>query len=241
MADLVVVVPTRGRPSNAGTLVDAFNATCTASVELCFAVDEDDPTLDDYLPLAGQQDGCPTYVTICHCGPWQPMVSKLNAVAASIAARRPRAPAAIGFFGDDHLPRTVGWDSSMLAMLDKMHGGIVYGDDLLQGRGLCTAWLMSTSIVATLGRMVPAPVEHMYSDNSVMLLGDEIGRIAYMPHVIIEHRHAIAGKAAWDDGYRAVNSPAQYARDKASFEEWRRSGFAGDVRSVQAALGADDG
>ena len=43
MADLVVVVPSRGRPARARALVEAFEATCTADTELVFAVDEDDP------------------------------------------------------------------------------------------------------------------------------------------------------------------------------------------------------
>ena len=42
MSDLVVIVPSRGRPGAAHELRDAFNATCALDTQLVFAIDKRD-------------------------------------------------------------------------------------------------------------------------------------------------------------------------------------------------------
>ena len=117
--------------------------------------------------------------------------------------------------GDDHRPRTDGWDTKMLAALRELGTGVVYGDDLLQGERLCTSWAMTSDIVRALGRMVPAPVEHMFCDNAVMDLAKAAKCLRYLPDVVIEHLHPLAGKADWDPGYWRVNRPTSTERDGA--------------------------
>ncbi len=222
MADLLVIVPSRGRPANAVRLAEAFAETCTADTRLWFAVDDDDSTVERYT----------TGDKLWNCGPWRPMVSKLNGVAAYLA--NDYAPFALAFMGDDHLPRTNGWDSLMLAALREMGTGVVYGDDLLQRERLCTAWAMTSDIVRALGRMVPAPVDHMYCDNSVMELARAAGCLRYLPDVVIEHMHPLAGKAESDEGYVRVNSPQRFAIDEARFRTWMVDGLPADAAKVRA-------
>lgn len=222
MRDLLVIVPSRGRPTNAVRLAGAFDDTCIANTVLTFAIDQDDPTCVGYAAVERAR----------FCGPWQPMVSKLNAVAAHLAGEA----FALAFMGDDHLPRTHGWDSLMLDALRELGTGVVYGDDLLQGERLCSSWAMTSDIVQALDRMVPAPVDHMYCDNAVMELARAAGCLKYLPDVVIEHMHPLAGKAEADDGYRRVNSPQQYARDEARFRTWMADGLAADAAKVRALL-----
>ncbi|WP_037684635.1 hypothetical protein, partial [Streptomyces griseus] len=106
--------------------------------------------------------------------------------------------------------RTVGWAGRYVDELRQLGTGIVYGDDGYQGERLPTQWAMTADVVGALGRMVPAPVEHLYCDNSVLDLGRAAGCIRYLPDVLVEHMHPVAGKAADDDQYRRVNSSAQY-------------------------------
>lgn len=223
MPDLLVIVPSRGRPENAERLAEAFAATCTADTRLLFAIDNDDPTRDRYpvYPEYGYE--------VLFCGSWQPMVPKLNLVAGS----QPRKWPVLGFMGDDHLPRAHGWDTLMLDALREMGTGVVYGDDLLQGERLCSAWVMTSDIVRALGRMVPAPVDHMYSDNSVMELAKAANCLRYLPDVVIEHVHPLAAKTDWDEGYKRVNSPQQYAIDEAKFRTWMVDGLPSDAAKVR--------
>jgi len=236
VADLLVVVPTRGRPHAVVPIVEAWNVTgAWDDAELLFVVDADDPTLPNYrdaLALA-RPDGWPAPAGLMVADRWQPLVPKLNeAVAAHVDDYF-----ALGFAGDDHRPRSASWARTMLAALVDMGTGVVYGNDLLQGKRLASSWVMTSDIVRTLGRMVPAPVEHMACDNAVMALAGEAGCLAYLPDVVIEHLHPLAGKAEWDPGYYRVNRPEQYEKDMAAFTAWVESGLAEDsamVRSLRA-------
>lgn len=239
MSDLLVIVPSRGRPDSLERVAAAWDATgAFGSAGLFFAVDDDDPRLPGYRAafdrLADNKGG--RWIGLTNCGPWQPMVPKLNGAATMFAER---GHFAIGFAGDDHLPRTVGWASTMLAALSEMGTGIVYGNDLLQGERLCTSWAMTSDIVRSLGRMVPASVDHMYCDNSVMDLGRMAGCLRYLPDVVIEHCHPLAGKADWDTGYARVNRAEQYQRDEAAYRQWCGSGRDTDVATIKALRGPD--
>lgn len=225
--DLAVLVPSRGRPGNIRDLIAAFDATCTARTALWVLVDDDDPVLAEYQTVMAD-----TGVGIISTGVRQKIGPLLNSVAPEVAD----GYRAVGFMGDDHRPRSTGWDTTMLHALDAMGGGIVYGDDLIHGQALPTAMVMSPSIVRALGWICPPGIEHMYLDNAWLELGRALGRIRYLPGLVIEHMHPLAGKAADDDTYRATNVGAQYARDRAAFETWRDQRLTADVDTVRRAL-----
>jgi hypothetical protein len=224
MTDLVVIVPSRGRPQQARALAQVFQQTCTAGTQLVFAVDEDDPTAADY----------PEDET-WHL-PSKSMTEALN-IAANVAAINGQA-FAVGFMGDDHCPRTYGWDEQYLAALRELGTGIVYGDDLLQGRDLATQCAMTSDVIRELGYMAPPSLTHLYVDNFWMTLGAGADCIRYLPDVVIEHRHPVAGKAAWDANYARVNDRAMYAKDEAAFRDYVQSGLDADVAKVRALRGA---
>jgi hypothetical protein len=230
MADLVVIVPSRGRPEAAAALIQAFGATRTTA-QLVFAIDEDDPRREEYYALAG-----PPQSTVDTGGAPATMVRALNASAVSRATAG-NPPFAIGFMGDDHLPRTVGWDERYLAALRELGSGIVYGNDLLQGHRLPTQCAMTADIVAALGYMCPPVLRHLYVDNFWRDLGKAAGCLRYLADVIIEHRHPLAGKAAWDEDYERVNSGEVAEHDRLAYEAYQRDGFDADVAKVRALLG----
>jgi hypothetical protein len=223
MADLVVVVPSRGRPARARALAAAFEATCTADTQLMFAVDDDDPTRAEY-PISRVRFSSTS------------MVEALN--RATAWADDALQPFAIGFMGDDHMPRTKGWDAAYLDALRELGTGIVYGDDLLQSERLPTQCAMTADIVRALGFMAPPTLAHLYVDDFFLTLGREAGCIRYLPEVVVEHVHPLAGKAEWDPGYLRVNAGAMYARDEAAWLAYAASNLAGDVAKVRALRGA---
>jgi hypothetical protein len=135
--------------------------------------------------------------------------------------------------GDDHRPRTRGWDAAYLEALHDLGTGIVYGDDLLQGANLPTQCAMTSNIVQALGCMAPATLRHMYVDNAWRALGEAAGCLRYLPEVVVEHLHPVAGKAEWDDNYRRVNAPEMYGHDADAFGEYLRGQFAEHVAKVQ--------
>ena len=216
---LAVIVPTRGRPDNIRKVIAAWDATDAWScADLILAVDGDDPESIGYQQIIWDRQEVSSYLI----DQWQPMVPKLN--RAAVAAAETRKYFAIGFAGDDHLPRSIGWAQHYLAALWEMRTGMVYGDDGYQGRKLSTEWAITADVVRELGGMVPAPVDHLYCDNAMMDLFGGADALRYMgDEVQIEHMHPAAGKAASDDQYEKVNSRQQYAGDRRKYEIWKNT------------------
>ena len=239
MADLAVIVPSRGRPEAAVALARVFADTCIAHTRLVFAVDDDDPTRDQYL---GALDAFKT-TSIAFAPSPSNMVTTLNWAAgsilsgeSSILAEAP--PFAVGFMGDDHCPRTYGWDQAYLDALRDLGTGIVYGNDLLQGHRLPTQCAMTADIVRALGYMSPPSLKHLAVDNWWLELGKGANCLRYLPDVIVEHRHPFAGKAQMDEGYQRVNSQAMYDHDLTEFERLRQVELPAAVAKIRALRGA---
>ena len=218
-----MIVPSRGRPQNIAVLLDAWRDTASGSSRLLIAVDDDDPELDHYQKLDIRAGDVELVV-----GPRMRMGPTLNTLAVARAGQH----FAVGFMGDDHRPRTVGWDVRFVEALEELGTGIVYGDDLLQREALPTAVVMTSDIIRALGYMAPPGLIHMYLDNAWLALGKQTGRIRYLPDVVVEHMHPFAGKAPMDAGYAEVNASRVYAHDQSVFAEWLARGLPAAVEAV---------
>jgi hypothetical protein len=227
MSDLLVIVPSRGRPHNIADLYVAWSETTHRDASLLVAVDDDDPQLPEYqrvCSLAGIE------LTV---GPRLRLTGTLNKVATERAAHH----RAVAFMGDDHRPRTIGWDSDLVGALDTLDTGIVYGNDLLQGEKMATAVAMTSDIVAALGYMAPPQMVHLCLDLVWVEWGKAIDRLAYLPDTVIEHMHPAVGKAQSDRGYEEANSPEQTASDHAAYQAYRHGpAFEADVEKLRALL-----
>lgn len=231
--ELMVIVPTRGRPRNIVEVLKAWRDTDAFDVAgMVVVYDADDEKYTEYgqvllawgneWPVAGVLEKQRLL-----------LVPKLNKTATLMAGLEERAAFALGFAGDDHVPLTPGWAQTFLATLKEMGTGIVYGDDMFQGANLPSQWVMTSDIVRALGRMVPANVEHLYCDNSILDLSKAADCIQYLPDVKIEHRHPIVRKTEWDENYSRFNARAQYRRDGFLYEKWKAEQMAADVATVQ--------
>lgn len=226
MSELLFLVPSRGRPGKAQELIKAWFETMSGDSELLLLVDDDDPCLDEYLAI-----GLPGWATI-QIGPRRPVAQLVNEVALEEADKH----IAIGFMGDDHRPRTPKWDEAILEVLLELRSGVVYGNDLFQGRNLPTAVVITSDIVRALGWFSPPGLKHMYMDNAWLALGEGLKRLVYMPEIVIEHMHPMVGKAGWDEGYHAVNNSEVYAHDKAVLAAWLKTSYTEDIARVKAAI-----
>ncbi len=212
MNDLAVVVPTRNRPENIRELVKAFSETKTSRADLILVCDDDDPELNDYKQLP-QEIACSLFVFPRE---GKGMAKPLNRAARDLKDEYEY----FAFMGDDHRPRTEHWDTDFIDALDALGTGLVYGNDLHQGKGLPTAVAMTGDIVRALNGMVPPGFIHLYLDNFWLRLGTDLDKITYLPEIIIEHCHPFFGKAEMDEGYKDVNDPAVYSADKTAFENY---------------------
>lgn len=223
MKDLIMMVPSRGRPESIRRLHEAWNSTVTANSHLIVLVDEDDDKLAEYL-LLDQVD--------VRVGPRLRIGGTLNHYAPIFAAEA----FSVGFMGDDHVPRTVGWDQRLIDSMTRMKVGVVYGNDLLQGERLPTAVAMTSNIVTTLGYFVMPGGIHLFLDNFWLAIGQGLGRLEYLPDVIIEHVHPSLGKSEWDETYMEANSNPVWSADQATFNNYIATTYQSDIEKLKALL-----
>lgn len=228
MPELAVITPSRGRPELLAAMLEAVYATAAGDVRVLVGIDDDDES--DYAgPLLGKEYDATVY------GGGRRSLSGWTNHLAEQALAGPRPPRYLASLGDDHRPRTRGWDRTLIEAIEALDGpGFAYGNDLYQGPRLPTAWVASADAVRALGWMTLPACEHMYVDTAVLALGQAADRIVYRPDVVIEHLHPLAGKAAWDDSYRETNAPARFAADEAAFDAWRDGQLEADAARVRA-------
>jgi hypothetical protein len=208
----LALLPTRSRPEAAKELADNFAETALIT-KLIFAVDEDDPTLDKYKELLGEE-----MVAVTPSAGVRGLVYPLNYWVRQYKNDYDY----FAFMGDDHRPRTKGWDIVFAKVID-MGADIIYGDDLFQGKNLATAGMISARIVRAFNGMAPDCLQHLYVDNFWMQIGYELNTLYYCPEVIIEHLHYINGKAVKDELYTVINSEERYTVDGERFRDYINS------------------
>jgi len=200
--DVLVIVPTRGRPDASIEFHKEFLAKSMIS-DLMFAIDEDDA--DNYPRIDG---------VLYEVNPRMGMNGTLNHAATKYADSYKY----IVFMGDDHRIRTFGWDIVMTEKIGSL--GIAYGNDLIQGQALPTSVMMSSKIIKAIGYMAPPKQKHMYLDNFWLDLGTRLNAIHYLEDVIIEHLHFSVGKSDMDSSYQETNDSAIYNADKVAYDEY---------------------
>jgi hypothetical protein len=233
---LVVLIPSLGRPSSVVPMCEAWTATgAFEHARMLWVLHADDPALPGYQAVMVPDDM--HIIEPGHRG----MGPAIN--AAGRALIDDETIFAIGVLNDDHLPRTEGWAEHMLAVLHDMGTGVTYGDDLLRGESLPTAWVMTADIARAIGRVVPSLVQHWYADNSIQDLATSAGILRYVPQVVIEHMHPKAGKAEWDATYEAGNAPKVRDADRKVYDRWRarpstsdKAGLASQADKIRALL-----
>ena len=200
--DVLVIVPTRGRPDASVEFHKEFLQKSMIS-DLMFAIDEDDA--DSYPRIDG---------VLYEVNPRMGMNGTLNYVATKYADKYKY----IAFMGDDHRVRTFGWDLVMAERIGSL--GVAYGNDLIQGQALPTSVMMSSKIIKAIGYMAPPKQKHMYLDNFWLDLGTRLNAIHYLEDVIIEHLHFSVGKSDMDSSYQETNDSAIYNADKVAYDEY---------------------
>jgi hypothetical protein len=222
MRDFCLIVTTRGRPDNWMRLSAMLAATIADDVDVWLTLDRDDPTLWNYNFHGADQ---------VHIGGRLGHVGSLNQQARRAVADGYQI---VGQMGDDHVPRTYGWDLCVREVLATP--GIAYGNDLLQGEHLPTAVFMHSAVIQATGKFAPEGLWHLYADNYWRDLGRAAGCLHYMPGVVIEHMHPIAAKSEWDQTYLESNASEVDRSDARTWHDYQTMQLDHDVAKVKAAL-----
>lgn len=214
-----IVLASRGRPENVIRLVEACRKTEFRS-DIWVIIDEDDWERKAYERNANQYDYGYLVVENYTGG---------SGKALDIGAELLLDDELYDHYdyfailSDDMLPRTLFWDYIMMLNIPYDKNVVVYGNDKLQGQNLPTACMVSRSIPEAVGSFGLPGVIHLYSDNFMKKLGDDINGLVYKEDVIIEHMHPYAGKAELDEGYKRVNDEKIYLHDEKVFRDYVES------------------
>jgi hypothetical protein len=212
---ILVIVPSRGRPHTVYGMYGAWWDT-HATADFLFCVDDDDGYKQYYVNYANSINDSHLRVEV---GPRARLCGSLNRAALANVDKYN----VLAFMGDDHRPRSLGWDRRFAECLSA-GPGICYGNDLLQGERIPTAVAMTADIVKMLGYFAPPILTHLNLDVVWKEWGQEMRRITYLHDVIIEHVHPANGKAPGDTGYAECNSPEMNAADNAAYALYHSSG-----------------
>lgn len=118
---------------------------------------------------------------------------------------------------DDVLYKTQDWDLKLARK-----GKITYGNDLIQGKNLCTFPMIDGDIVRALG-WLQMPTLHRYAGDCVWkVIGEHLGILEYVEDVVIEHK--------WEGADAEINQ-----KDMTSFAQWLPWAFR-DIKRVREAL-----
>ena len=218
MPDLLVIVPSRGRPDSVQRLWGRMRQTCRGDTRLLVSLDADDPAWGDY-------PGGPLYQTLWNT---RGVVAHFNAAAAGFG----RDFRFIGALGDDFLPSTDAWDTEIMEALTETP--LAYGNERFPGRvpgeSVCHIF-MRAEVVRALGYVGPPAFKHMYVDNCWAAWGQACG-ITYLDGTVLEHLHFTAGKSAHDATYDQAMSFGD--ADRAAWDAYLAGGLAADIAKIRA-------
>jgi hypothetical protein len=221
-ADLTILVPTT-RPAGAERLAEAAYRLSEADMDLVFVVNQ-----DDYQSYSGISAG-----RVIYCPPGERgLVHPLNWGFKNVELGE-----AVGFFGDDVVPKSRGWDRKLLRQLRRQGSGLVYGNDRLQGRNIATHPILDSRIPQELGWLAYPALKHLCVDVVLHRMAADLGVCTYLDFVILEHKHRANGKAPSDDTYEYVNSESVKDHDgRVHLEYLNSADYLDDLRLLRGRL-----
>lgn len=234
MRDLLVITPSRGRPWHLQRLMNAMRDTCKLTTDLAVAVDDDDPRLDDYKQL-----GIPDL----RVGPRASLTELTNRLALEHAGDYRY----LASLGDDHVPRTEGWDRELVSSIELMGGtGFAYANG---SRWIIPeAIVVSSDIVRELGWLANPRMAHYKIDDTWLQLGLQARCIAYRHDVMVEHMQfgihydpldpGKGTKAVKDDTYADALDPQKIAADVVGWYDWMAEDLVADAAKIRALIDA---
>jgi hypothetical protein len=167
-------------------MADSAHRTADGPVEILAYIDDDDPC--DYQTVGVRIVRGPR-ITLSDC--W----NRLAEVADGEI---------LGMGADDIRFRTSGWDSLISGVFDDFPDRIVFvhGRDGIHDEKLATHGFISRRWFETVGYFTWGGFPADYADTWLHELAGRIGRRVFVPSLLIEHLHPIAGKAEWDQTHR---------------------------------------
>jgi len=218
---LLIVFPTRGRRDKFFTTLDTYYSTLSdiSSIHFHISLDDDDIEMnrDDVREkLNGYLNLTYTY------GEHLDKIPKFNRDIHSVSYAWDIVIAT----ADDMIPIVKGWDdrirSDMLSYYKDLDGALFY-DDGLQHSKINTLPIMGRTYFNRFNYIWYPGYKSLRCDVEYTEVGFYLGKLKYIPEVIIEHRHPIKDKSKQD--YVHVNNHKHWPLDLALYNERKKNNF----------------
>jgi hypothetical protein len=203
-------LPSRGRPESMERFIKAYRMTL-AECPVFVWIDSDDPERPAYEKI-----DYPPHWHI-HTGPR--FANRCNGVIEEMFRRFPDA-SCYGFLADDLVPRTPRWDLRLANAAGRNR--LAYGDDAFQHSKLATHPVIGGDLARAIGWLILPEIKHQFADTALHTIAQATGRLVYLPQVVLEHMHPLAGKAEEDATYQFRDNLAE---DRETFMRWQEAGL----------------
>jgi len=196
-AVISLLLPTRGRPAWVARLFDSLlrQTRRVDRLEIVLYIDDDD------LPSHALDE--PRLHVEKIIGP------RLTMGGYNSACLGRSSGDVVMLANDDIVARTSEWDEKVRALDRRYPDGIYlgYGNDLLQGKNLCTFPILSRRTCEILVEPFPRAYHASFIDYHLLDIFKRLqhaghDRICYLEDLVFEHMHYQAGKAEFDATYR---------------------------------------
>ncbi|HTQ88668.1 MAG TPA: hypothetical protein VMK84_04165 [Streptosporangiaceae bacterium] len=222
--DLLIITPSRGRPASIARLLAKTHQLRRAETHVHVCVDADDPALEDYQKVFAQHaadgDGLSVGARLTLTG-W----------TNKIAVKQAGEYRCLASFGDDHVPRTPGFDRALVTACTQDGPAVAYPWDGMR-EDIPEAPVVDSRIVQALGWFLNPALDHYFVDDTLGALGRGAGCLHFLRAVAVDHVHPNMGTAAGDTTYQ--QSSAKIPADKGAYQAWRAGRMAADVAAVKA-------
>lgn len=209
---LTLLVPTCDRPDNMRQLADSVEATVAAPgrVSVTFGIHPDDrASLQAGEELARRARICIRTVRL-------EREKDLNLSRLWNRLYEATDEPILGFFGDDVVFRTPGWDFSVREEFKRDPRYLIYGDDRLQQGRLATLFFTHRRIHQALGGYMKERFRRIYLDTWWDRIYRSQKRARYRPDLIFEHLHPSIHPEREDEVFRKCSQ--WEAIDQAAWE-----------------------
>ena len=184
-----VLCPTRGRPSNMLRLAESIfsMASSKGEVELIFYIDEDDTVSKEKA-----EELVLRYPIKYMVGP-RIVLSQMWNECYKLASTDSEI---FHHCGDDVVFRTPQWNLRIEEEFEKVEDRIlfVFGrDGIVDSPVLGTHGFVHKNWVDVIGYFVPPYFEYCYNDTWLTEVATSLGRVRYLPEILIEHLHPCIG------------------------------------------------
>lgn len=220
----LVIVGSRNRPHNA---------------ERCFRVLKEVSHISDFMLIINEDqkdlypaiDGVKTVIVPANLGTTS--IAKVNYVFDQGFHKDYFTVSGID---DDCIVTTDGWDLYLTLPLKAKGYGVSWGNDTIQNGRVPTKWTITSNILDGLGFIFPRMLIHLFADDFLARIGQELNSAHYAPDVMMEHHHWLNNKAPMDETYRETSSRETWEHDERVFTEYMTGQFHDDIERVKKAL-----